>query len=72
VALDRRAGARRVSRAFAAAGGAPAAASEIEQIGDPTLFSERAGIVSPKGLQWPQGGATLNPDAEPSRKERGH
>jgi MGT family glycosyltransferase len=71
-ALDRRAGAQRVSRAFAAAGGAAAAANEIEQIGRLTLFSERAGSCPSRGLQSPEAGASLNPDAEPSRKERGH
>jgi len=36
------------------------------------VFFARCGVFAGEGLQSPNGRATLNPDAEPSRKERGH
>jgi MGT family glycosyltransferase len=53
-ALDLRAGARRVSRVFAAAGGAPAAAGEIEQIGRPRFFRNVRGDVAQRGCNGPR------------------
>jgi MGT family glycosyltransferase len=53
-ALDRRAGAVLVSRAFAAAGGAPAAANELEQIGRPRFFRNVRGVVSQRGCNRPR------------------